>query len=358
MQGATERLISVTGSPLGLNKAAELMLDVLEEQSNAPESAAGATAATADGVTPAQTHTLKIMLSNNQVGGIIGKAGATVKQMREESGANIKVDTQSALQNERLVSLSGAKSAVVKAHMLVVVKLASMPDDGVATSHKFQRTGPPRQPGPAGGLMMPYMLGQGAPGAGYGAPPSYGGYATGAPHQGFQQGFMGHQQMGGALGVAGGHSSAAHGQQPYGLQRADGGFPQQGYPQQGYGAPQGYGGYGVDGASYGGGSGGGWGGGSGAAAAAAASAAGVGAATARADGSSVNEQLVPVQLVGRLIGRGGQGIRELREMSRATIKINTDCEPGTEQRKVTVTGTPDQLQFALSLIQQRLAQGP
>ena len=170
MQGATERLISVTGSPLGLNKAAELMLDVLEEQSNAPESAAGATAATADGVTPAQTHTLKIMLSNNQVGGIIGKAGATVKQMREESGANIKVDTQSALQNERLVSLSGAKSAVVKAHMLVVVKLASMPDDGVATSHKFQRTGPPRQPGPAGGLMMPYMLGQGAPGAGYGAP--------------------------------------------------------------------------------------------------------------------------------------------------------------------------------------------
>ena len=70
------------------------------------------------------------------------------------------------------------------------------------------------------------------------------------------------------------------------------------------------------------------------------------------------EQLVPVQLVGRLIGRGGQGIRELREMSRATIKINTDCEPGTEQRKVTVTGTPDQLQFALSLIQQRLAQGP
>jgi len=357
VQGATERLISVTGSPLGLNKAAELMLDVLEEQSNAPESAAGATAATADGVTPAQTHTLKIMLSNNQVGGIIGKAGATVKQMREESGANIKVDTQSALQNERLVSLSGAKSAVVKAHMLVVVKLASMPDDGVATSHKFQRTGPPRQPGPAGGLMMPYMLGQGGPGAGYGAPPSYGGYATGAPHQGFQQGFMGHQQMGGALGVAGGHSSAAHGQQPYGLQRADGGFPQQGYPQQGYGAPQGYGGYGVDGASYGGG-GGGWGGGSGAAAAAAASAAGVGAATARADGSSVNEQLVPVQLVGRLIGRGGQGIRELREMSRATIKINTDCEPGTEQRKVTVTGTPDQLQFALSLIQQRLAQGP
>ena len=29
---------------------------------------------------------------------------------------------------------------------------------------------------------------------------------------------------------------------------------------------------------------------------------------------------VPVQLVGRLIGKGGSGIKELREMSRANIK--------------------------------------
>ena len=332
------------------------MLDVLEEQSNALESAAGATAATADGVTPAQTHTLKIMLSNNQVGGIIGKAGATVKQMREESGANIKVDTQSALQNERLVSLSGAKSAVVKAHMLVVVKLASMPDDGVATSHKFQRTGPPRQPGPAGGLMMPYMLGQGAPGAGYGAPPSYGGYATGAPHQGFQQGFMGHQQMGGALGVAGGHSSAAHGQQPYGLQRADG-FPSKATRSR------------------------------------VRCAAGLrrlwrrrclirrrrrrrlGRRQRRSSSSRRQRRRCrrghrPCRRVERQRAAGAGAAGRAADRARrsgdpraagdvpATIKINTDCEPGTEQRKVTVTGTPDQLQFALSLIQQRLAQGP
>lgn len=70
------------------------------------------------------------------------------------------------------------------------------------------------------------------------------------------------------------------------------------------------------------------------------------------------EQLVPVQLVGRLIGKGGSGIRELRQLSNATIKINSDCEPGTEERKVTVSGTPEQTQIALSLIQQRLSMGP
>ena len=41
-------------------------------------------------------------------------------------------------------------------------------------------------------------------------------------------------------------------------------------------------------------------------------------------------------------------------MSRATIKINTDCEPGTELRKVTVTGHTGPAVFALSLIQQYL----
>ena len=60
----------------------------------------------------------------------------------------------------------------------------------------------------------------------------------------------------------------------------------------------------------------------------------------------------------RWTGRGGAGIKELRELSRATIKIHTECEPGTEQRKLIVSGAPEQTQYALSLIQQRLAMGP
>ena len=71
-----------------------------------------------------------------------------------------------------------------------------------------------------------------------------------------------------------------------------------------------------------------------------------------------HEQMVPVQLVGRLIGKGGSGIKELREMSRANIKVNSECEPGTQERKVVVSGAPDAVQYALGLIAQKLAQGP
>ena len=69
-------------------------------------------------------------------------------------------------------------------------------------------------------------------------------------------------------------------------------------------------------------------------------------------------QLVPSALAGRLIGKGGSGIRELRESSRAHIKILTECEPGTELRKVSCSGDAAAVQMAFSLIAQRLAQGP
>ena len=61
--GAAERLVTTTGSIAGINKAAELMIEVLEEQ------AAADPAAATEGE---RTHTLKLILSNNQVGGIIG----------------------------------------------------------------------------------------------------------------------------------------------------------------------------------------------------------------------------------------------------------------------------------------------
>ena len=69
-------------------------------------------------------------------------------------------------------------------------------------------------------------------------------------------------------------------------------------------------------------------------------------------------QLFPSVLAGRLIGKGGSGIRELREQSKAQIRIQSECEPGTDQRRVTVSGAPEAMQIALALIQARLAQGP
>jgi len=85
-----------------------------------------------------------------------------------------------------------------------------------------------------------------------------------------------------------------------------------------------------------------------------------GASTATPTGGPDSEmmQLVPSVLAGRLIGKGGSGIKEMRETSHAQIRILSECEPGTDQRKVFVSGTPEAINVALKLINQKIAQGP
>jgi len=310
--GAAERLVTTTGSIAGINKAAELMIEVLEEQ------AAADPAAATEGE---RTHTLKLILSNNQVGGIIGKAGVVIKAMRDESGAVIKVDPAQTMQNERVVSLSGTKAALIKAHMLTAEKIASMPPDDDSKASKHQRTNPPGAPGAPPGYAMQQQYApqgyaqQGYAQQGYAPQPGYSQYAPqpaygqhppqpgyGQPPQGYQQQQQQQQQQ---------QYPPQPGYSPYAPQ--PGGYAPQGYAPPTQGGPT-------------------------------------------ADGG--HEQMVPVALVGRLIGKAGSAIKELREMSGANIKVNSECEPGTQERKVVVSGTPDAVQYALGLIAQELAQGP
>ena len=69
-----------------------------------------------------------------------------------------------------------------------------------------------------------------------------------------------------------------------------------------------------------------------------------------------HEQLVNQDMAGRLIGRGGLGIRELRDSCRAQIRIESQCEPGTNSRKVAVFGEPANVQVGLAMIAYKLAQ--
>lgn len=276
-QGSAERLLTLTGTTLAINKATELMLTVIEEQSK-------------DAVDPAvgMSHSLKLVLSNKQAGGIIGKGGSIIKEMRELSTASIKVESAAEVQTERFVTVGGNKQAVIQAISLLSVKLSTMPDDMPAQPSKHQKTN-----GASGGFPgMDNSFGHpsGGPGAfpGFNAP-GYPGY--GSP-PGYPPGYCNH------------------------------GFPSQ----------QGFGGLPMGGSAPG------------------------SAGIASVSGSM--EQLIDVALIGRLIGKGGSGIKELRNISGAKIQINSECEAGTQQRKVTVSGTPEQTQMALTIIQQKLAMGP
>jgi len=345
--GEAERLVSIAGSPTAVNVATQLIVDLLEVSDAALQADPLASL-------DAPPHAYKLLLTNNQVGGIIGKGGRTISQMREQSGASIKAETPMPLSTERVVSVTGAKTQVVVALSLIVAKLAQMPDDS-PPPHQRQRTGPPaivagvmgaprygaqQQWAAAGGAVAPAY-----PGGGFAAAasayPAFGSQygAPGALPQGYAS-----QPGAQASAAPSGYGAPSYAPQPYAPQQGYGqsfAQPQQYGQAQGF-APPSYGGFSAEAPipNYG------------------ASSAGTpasGSVTATAGGA---EQLVPVTLVGRLIGRGGAGIKEMREQSRAMIKIESECVPGTELRKVIITGTPDQTQVAVAMIQTRLAMGP
>lgn len=78
-------------------------------------------------------------------------------------------------------------------------------------------------------------------------------------------------------------------------------------------------------------------------------------------GSQTQQIFIPNDLVGVIIGKGGSKINEIRQMSASHIKI---MEPGAgamagggeNERLVTITGPPQNIQVAVQLLYQRLEQ--
>ncbi|XP_050405525.1 poly(rC)-binding protein 3 isoform X2 [Patella vulgata] len=68
-----------------------------------------------------------------------------------------------------------------------------------------------------------------------------------------------------------------------------------------------------------------------------------------ANGNQTHEMNVPNDLIGCIIGRGGQKINEIRQLSGATIKIS-NAEDGAADRKVTISGSPEMIGLAQYLI--------
>ncbi|BFZ06504.1 hypothetical protein BsWGS_09543 [Bradybaena similaris] len=66
-------------------------------------------------------------------------------------------------------------------------------------------------------------------------------------------------------------------------------------------------------------------------------------------GQQAQEMNIPNDLIGCIIGRGGQKINEIRQVSGANIKIS-NAEDGSTDRKVTITGSPECIGLAQYLI--------
>lgn len=74
-----------------------------------------------------QTQEMRVLIDNYQVGGIIGKAGANVQRVREESGAFVSIlKAESRTVPDRVLVLKGASSQIATATQLIAELLQNV----------------------------------------------------------------------------------------------------------------------------------------------------------------------------------------------------------------------------------------
>lgn len=96
-----------------------------ETQSVPPTEVPASTDSSSSSTSSSNTLELRCLIDNNQVGGIIGKAGANVKRIREESGAYVSIvkNDFNRQAHERIMILKGQVNAIAKATALVAQSL-------------------------------------------------------------------------------------------------------------------------------------------------------------------------------------------------------------------------------------------
>ncbi|XP_061172415.1 heterogeneous nuclear ribonucleoprotein K homolog isoform X2 [Saccostrea echinata] len=347
---------------------------------------------------------MRLLVHQSQAGCIIGRAGFKIKELRERTGAQIKVYSQCCPEStERVVAIGGKPKTVV---------------DCIETIHDLLQTAPPKGPNqPYDPLYWDeFMV---ADYGGYSA--SEGGRGKGGPRGAPPGGRMG----GGPMGMRGGGSGGSRGMRGGGgdfrrgggggggMMRSGGGGGGRG--GGGYGGNRGGGGGfgGGGGGGFGGGNrqggnrqgrGGGFGGGSGGGGSGNFGGSGSGGGGGNFGGGSMGgsggygggdydnfgggdnyddgydnfggmgqnfsqdnsggmgqmfgnegnlpstQVTIPKDLAGAIIGKGGVRIQEIRRQSNAQIVIDEGL-PGSNDRIITITGTHEQIQNAQFLLQ-------
>ncbi|KAH4692735.1 hypothetical protein HBH67_231830 [Parastagonospora nodorum] len=108
VQGVHDRVLSVTGSLSGISKAYGLVAKGLLD--GAPAMGMGGVVRT-DG-----THPIRLLISHNQMGTIIGRQGLKIKQIQDASGVRMVAQKEMLPQStERIVEVQGSPSSIEKA---------------------------------------------------------------------------------------------------------------------------------------------------------------------------------------------------------------------------------------------------
>lgn len=298
-------------------------------------------------------YSLHLLIPHILIGSIIGKAGVRIREIQEASGARLNAsDSCLPLSTERSLVILGVADAVHIATYYVAVTLVEQLTErfgGPAASAYATRNGGPAGIVPGGMQVVPYV--PQIAGGQYGAPDSF---------------LRHHPQRAATAGVTTAAIAAAN---PYGMpypmptvgQPSMAQAPVQ-FPGPGPGPRPYVGAAGAQASPYG------------AApmaaepqahpanAAAAAAAAGQPAPMGGAGGggmipgqATTQQIFIPNDMVGAIIGKRGAKINEIRHLSGSGIKIN-DQHDNSNERLVTITGTPECNRMALYMLFSRLGE--
>lgn len=269
-----------------------------------------------DGGSGGGGHELRMLVHQSQVGGVIGKAGYKIKEIRDASGANIKVFKTCAPQStDRIVALLGNSEQILLAMKEVFNVLKENEIKGVEEYYDP--------------INFDAFYAQEY--GGFGTENDVGGFA-GGPRGGMGGNFGGPPQMGygnnfgsgGGGGGRGGFSSGGRGSFGGG---ARGGF--------GSGGGGGAGGF-DDGPDFSFGR----------------MFAGGPPMDDDEHGEKESTQVtIPKETAGAIIGPAGSRIRRIRAESRANVTID-EAVAGSNDRIITITGTKRAIQMAQYMLQQ------
>ncbi|XP_063705036.1 RNA-binding protein Pasilla [Culicoides brevitarsis] len=134
--GTTERICLITGTPESILTVLDFIMDKIREKPDL-------TKPSVTELDSKQTHErekqVKILVPNSTAGMIIGKAGAFIKQIKEESGSYIQISQKPkdlALQ-ERCVTIVGEKDHNKIACKLILSKIIEDPLSGTCTNVSY-----------------------------------------------------------------------------------------------------------------------------------------------------------------------------------------------------------------------------
>ncbi|OTA55513.1 hypothetical protein K449DRAFT_337513 [Hypoxylon sp. EC38] len=315
-KGAVERILTVSGAVEAVAKAFGLIIRTLNNEPLTEKSN-----------TQSKTYPLRLLIPHVLIGSIIGKGGARIREIQDASGARLNAsDSCLPLSSERSLVVMGVADAVHIATYYVGSTLLQQLNErfgGPAASAYATRSGGPAGVVPGGMQVVPYCP-QPA-GGNFGHRENYGRrpdprahhippapYAQPYPHAATPQPNPSVPMH--YAPQAAGYGAAPH-IAPHHAPHVGGPHPHGGPPTQ----PM------------------------------------HGGAIA---GAPITQQIyIPNDMVGAIIGKGGQKINEIRQISGSVIKIN-EPQDNNNERLVTVTGTDECNRMALYMLYSRLGEHP